>query len=78
MLVCKAERGSGGVESGDAASGAEPREGGVRVVGNAEDLPLVVGELDGLAKGGEDGVGRGAEAEARRGTARIRSTPATP
>ena len=49
----------------DAAVGGEPRERDPRVVGDAEDLALVGGELGGgLVDGGKDDVGEGAEADA--------------
>ncbi len=56
----------GAEESGeDAAVGGEAGERDPGVVCDAEDLPLVGGELGGgLVRGGEDGVGAGAEADA--------------
>lgn len=51
----------------DAAVGGEAGERDPGVVGDAEDLALVGGELvGGLVGGGEDGVGGGAEADAGR------------
>jgi hypothetical protein len=49
----------------DAAVGGEAGEHDPRVLGDAEDLALVGGELGGgLVDGGEDGVGAGPEADA--------------
>jgi len=49
----------------DAAVGGEPRQHDPGVVGDAEDLALVGGELGGgLVGGGEDGVGAGSEPHA--------------